>query len=211
MAGRGSVDEASIVAAARRLLEAEGVGALSMRRLAAELESKPMTLYHHVPSKTALLGLVLSDVAAGIPWAAPTGTPQERMVEIVMDMVERLADLPWIVPVLRDGTSVGLPALVLADRFLSAALEAGADDLEAVSLWRSVWWLASSELMFAASLAAREAGASSWYEKVEVDELPDVPTVRELLPRWRDLSSRYDLRDAVTAQVEGTARRWAAT
>lgn len=208
MAGRGTVDQSTIVAAARRLLEAEGVAALSMRRLATDLDSKPMTLYHHVPSKAVLLGLVLSEVAAEIPWTDPVGAPEERMVEIVMDMVARLEALPWLVPVLREGTTVGLPALVLADRFLSAALEAGADELGAMSLWRSVWWLASSEIMFAATVAARDDGATSWYEKIHVDDLPDVPTVRALLPRWRDLSSRYDLREAVTAQVRGAVATW---
>ena len=48
-----------IVEAARELADAEGLGALTMRRVAAELDVEAMSLYHHVPNKDALLdGLV---------------------------------------------------------------------------------------------------------------------------------------------------------
>ena len=49
-----------IVEAAIRILEREGPDALSMRRLAVDLGTKPMTLYNYVPNKSALLGLALS-------------------------------------------------------------------------------------------------------------------------------------------------------
>ncbi|MEU5547650.1 TetR family transcriptional regulator [Streptomyces sioyaensis] len=44
-----------IYAAALRLIDADGVEALTMRKLAAELDANPMSLYHHVPNKDALL------------------------------------------------------------------------------------------------------------------------------------------------------------
>lgn len=44
-----------IYATALRLIDAEGVEGLSMRKLAAELDVNPMSVYHHVPSKTVLL------------------------------------------------------------------------------------------------------------------------------------------------------------
>jgi AcrR family transcriptional regulator len=40
---------------ALRMVDAGGVEALSMRKLAAELDVNPMSLYHHVESKTALM------------------------------------------------------------------------------------------------------------------------------------------------------------
>lgn len=53
-----------IVEAARTLADAEGLDALTMRRLAAELGVEAMSLYHHVPSKDALLdGLVAAAIA----------------------------------------------------------------------------------------------------------------------------------------------------
>jgi len=203
MAERQKIDRATIIDAARRILESDGAEALSMRRLASELESKPMTLYHYVRNKSELLSLVLADVARSILWSSPTGTPRGRMIDIAMDMADRLAEIPWILPILRNATHIGLPALVLADRFLAAALEAGATKLEAVSLWRSVWWLVSSELLFQASTPTREAGDGLWHERVTADELIEVPTMRELFRDWADLSSAYDLRRAIEAQIDG--------
>lgn len=44
-----------IHAAALELIDAHGIEALSMRRLAAALGVDPMSIYHHVPGKQALL------------------------------------------------------------------------------------------------------------------------------------------------------------
>lgn len=47
--------EAGIYAAALRLIDADGVEALTMRKLATALDANPMSLYHHVPNKDAVL------------------------------------------------------------------------------------------------------------------------------------------------------------
>ncbi|GLZ31903.1 TetR family transcriptional regulator [Lentzea sp. NBRC 105346] len=65
---REPLTRARIVDAAVRLIEREGVGAVSMRRVAAELGAGTMSLYNHVPSKIALLDLaaerIMEDVEA---------------------------------------------------------------------------------------------------------------------------------------------------
>ena len=64
-----------IVAEAIALLDEEGAEALSMRRLAARLGTSPMSTYHHVPDKAALI---------------------EAIAEQVMGELERPpADVPW--------------------------------------------------------------------------------------------------------------------
>src|SRR5690242_1354953 len=53
-----------VLAAAVALADAEGVPALTMRRLAGELGVEAMSLYYHLPGKTGLLdGLVETVVA----------------------------------------------------------------------------------------------------------------------------------------------------
>lgn len=51
-----------IAAAAVRIADAEGFGAVSMRRIAAELDAGTMTLYHYVRTKDELLTLVTDAV-----------------------------------------------------------------------------------------------------------------------------------------------------
>jgi len=59
MAPREPLSRERILEAARTFADAEGIGAVTMRRLAAELGVEAMSLYHHVPNKDALLdGLV---------------------------------------------------------------------------------------------------------------------------------------------------------
>jgi AcrR family transcriptional regulator len=53
--------------AARRLLEAEGAGALTMRRLAEQLGIKAPSLYKHLPDKAALEAAI---IATGLEEAA---------------------------------------------------------------------------------------------------------------------------------------------
>jgi AcrR family transcriptional regulator len=69
-----------IVAAAVELIEREGVDAVSMRRIAAELGSGVMSLYNHVPSKDALLDGVAEQVMSGIDFSSEPGASWEDQV-----------------------------------------------------------------------------------------------------------------------------------
>ncbi|MFE8946888.1 TetR/AcrR family transcriptional regulator [Streptomyces sp. NPDC007856] len=74
---------------ALQLIDADGVEALTMRKLAAALDANPMSLYHHVPNKDAVLRgaaqRVGSQFRAGeredIPW-------QDRLRELALDFWE---------------------------------------------------------------------------------------------------------------------------
>ncbi|MEU3609206.1 TetR/AcrR family transcriptional regulator C-terminal domain-containing protein [Streptomyces sp. NPDC035033] len=65
---RAGLTRQAVLEAALRLVDQEGLKALSMRRLGAELGVEAMTLYHHVPNKTALLdGVIERVVAEAVP------------------------------------------------------------------------------------------------------------------------------------------------
>jgi AcrR family transcriptional regulator len=49
------LDRGRILDAALRLMDAKGLDALTMRRLAAQLDVEAMSIYYHVPGKAALL------------------------------------------------------------------------------------------------------------------------------------------------------------
>jgi AcrR family transcriptional regulator len=72
--GRSSARKAQLVAAARHLLETEGVEAVTIRRLGAALGMRGPSLYKHVPDKAAIEAAVaieglteLSEVVRGVP------------------------------------------------------------------------------------------------------------------------------------------------
>jgi AcrR family transcriptional regulator len=69
-----------IVAAAMDLIERDGVEAVSMRRLASELGCGVMSVYNHVPSKSALLDGVADAVMSGIEITSVPGAGWQEQV-----------------------------------------------------------------------------------------------------------------------------------
>ncbi len=62
--GGGKITRELVLSTALELIDRDGVGALSMRRLAAALDRDPMILYRHAPGKAALLDGVVETVLA---------------------------------------------------------------------------------------------------------------------------------------------------
>jgi AcrR family transcriptional regulator len=69
-----------IITTAVELIEREGVDAVSMRRIAAQLGSGVMSLYNHVPSKAALLDGVAERVMSGIDFSTQPEASWEDQV-----------------------------------------------------------------------------------------------------------------------------------
>lgn len=64
--GRSGLSLDAIVNAGTDIAARDGIGAITMRRVAAELGAAPMSLYSHVPGKAELLELMLDAHAAGV-------------------------------------------------------------------------------------------------------------------------------------------------
>ena len=73
-AGEERLSREAILTAALRIVDDEGIDALTMRRLAATLEVNPMSLYHHLPNKAAVLGGLAELVFAGLEQPDPGDT-----------------------------------------------------------------------------------------------------------------------------------------
>jgi len=71
-----------IVDTAIALVDAEGLDALTMRRLGAELGMDPMAVYYYVPNKAALLDAVVEAVMAEIDLGVddPSAAAEERLI-----------------------------------------------------------------------------------------------------------------------------------
>ncbi|WP_084103277.1 TetR/AcrR family transcriptional regulator [Demequina sp. NBRC 110056] len=103
----GRLSPARIVDAALGLADRDGIGALTIRALAEELGTKPMSIYHHVAGKDQLLGLMVESVFDEM------GLPDERLdwKDAVRDRCLSaravLVRHPWAVPLLESGTTPG--------------------------------------------------------------------------------------------------------
>lgn len=80
-----------IFTAALRLIETDGVAGLSMRKLATELDVNPMSVYHHVPNKTALLEGVCLMVGRQITLPQDDDTPWPKQLRALAHAYRSLA------------------------------------------------------------------------------------------------------------------------
>ena len=122
---RDPISRKAIVATAMRLLDAEGLAALSMRRIADQLGTGAASLYWHVGSKDGLLDLVFDEVVGEV--TIPDPDPP-RWREQVKDIAraQRAVSLrhPYAVQLSIGRIPMGPNALRYSERTL-AVLRAG--------------------------------------------------------------------------------------
>jgi AcrR family transcriptional regulator len=94
-----------LAAAAIRIADAEGFAAVSMRRIAADLDSGTMTLYHYVKTKDELLSLVVDEVMGEVVVPESEGFPEhwrDGMMLIAQRSRDALVRHPWILDITDD-------------------------------------------------------------------------------------------------------------
>ncbi|WP_439678463.1 TetR/AcrR family transcriptional regulator [Embleya sp. MST-111070] len=124
-----SVD--AVVEAATTIADAEGLEALTMRRVAKELGVVPMTLYTYVPGKAELLDLMLDAAYTRMPRSDTTGQPWRRRVAAIADENIALFDRhPWAVTVSTIRPPLGPGQMAKYEHELSGLDGLGLDDVE---------------------------------------------------------------------------------
>jgi AcrR family transcriptional regulator len=88
-----------IVAAGVRVAAAEGLGAVSMGRVAAELGAATMSLYRYVAAKNELLDLMVDAAIGGPPDPPPDQDWREGLLFFARTHLGILRRQPWIVRV----------------------------------------------------------------------------------------------------------------
>jgi AcrR family transcriptional regulator len=83
------------VAAAIAVVDADGVGALSMRHLASRVGYEVMSLYNHVTNKDELLSLMVDVVAAEVGPPDPSATPLQAVRSMAVATRGALGRHPW--------------------------------------------------------------------------------------------------------------------
>jgi AcrR family transcriptional regulator len=92
------IDAPAILRAAIRVADKEGLSALSMRRLGAELGVEAMALYHHIPNKDALLDGMVEELATATPIPRLDGTNwQDGLRAYTRAQLDNLAAHPNLV------------------------------------------------------------------------------------------------------------------
>jgi AcrR family transcriptional regulator len=145
-----------IFSAALAIVDADGIDALSMRRLARELGVEAMSLYHHVPNKAALLdGVVELSLAAQAPQAPLGDAWQDIVTGAVCGFRRALVAHPNVLPMIvaHPPTSKEQSAVYIEGplRFLVAN---GFPDRDASELFEAVFALSFGHAMLSTNYPA---------------------------------------------------------
>ncbi|WP_017558951.1 TetR/AcrR family transcriptional regulator [Nocardiopsis baichengensis] len=204
------LSQEAIISAAQRLLAAEGPDGLSMRRLAKELDSTPMALYHHVRDKDDLLLLLLEAHARGIPRPELPGDPRDRMVAAAELLHDVLAECPWIIEVVATDDLMAVSALWIVEAIVDAAVECGLTPDQAVDAYRVIWYYTVGELLIRVTRDRRRAESDrpSHRDREFAALSGDAyPRLASLADRWAELTGRDTYRQGLEAVVDGLLRR----
>ncbi|MCO1655156.1 TetR/AcrR family transcriptional regulator [Pseudonocardia humida] len=165
--GYGRLDLGDIITVAIGIARAEGIHALTMRRVADELGCAPMSLYRHVADRRALLLAMLDDVAARIDLPEPLGDPAAEITALMSAAHRVMAADAWVVTVLVvDGLASPL-ILPLIERLVGALARAGLDGRRAIAAHALLWQFTYGEL-----LTTHHARADAWNRRMVLDSDP---------------------------------------
>jgi AcrR family transcriptional regulator len=172
-------------------MRAEGLEGVTMRRLAAELDTGPASLYVyfqntaelHAAILDELLGPVRLEGAVGPPVGGTTGSWEERVTHALWSYTGILVQHPGVARAALVSRPSGPNYLALAERLLRLLREGGVPDAQAV-------WGVDILLLFATAIAlehgTRHQGSGAEAEEEALEraireaDRNDYPTISEL-------------------------------
>jgi AcrR family transcriptional regulator len=168
------------------IADADGLDALTMRRLAAEVGVEAASLYHHLPDKDALLDGVLLRMRSEIRLPDPMPEDLVDLMEAIFAEYRRvLTAHPHLMRL------AGRRIESDPDSGLVVLTQVGYSEDDAVELWQSVMAFVVGFSMF-----------SSAYAESDVSDLP--PGLARRMTDWRDETFVRTLR--MILEAYGAAR-----
>ncbi|MQA02314.1 MAG: TetR family transcriptional regulator [Streptosporangiales bacterium] len=117
-----------ILDAGLRIVDEAGIEALTMRRLAADLQVNPMSIYHHLPGKAAVLAGLVERVYAQLRVdVPPDGTPWQDQVRAAAQAYRRIlrAHPNLALQIISDPAAVAESLAVAGEPLYAALAQAG--------------------------------------------------------------------------------------
>ncbi|MEU4547339.1 TetR/AcrR family transcriptional regulator [Nonomuraea dietziae] len=198
------LDRARIVAAAVALIDRDGLERFGVRRLAEELGVDPMSIYHHIKGKAALLDAiseaVLTEVAAAaddasLGWQEVT----RRTAHAYRSLAYRH---PQVFPLLVTRAQTSPAAIIALERLVIAMREAGLPDQVVADAPMLLFGFLNGHLL------ARTSAGPDGPTPVPAFDPEAYPTMAALAPLWADFGSAAEfdrMLDSVLDGIKGQA------
>ena len=114
-----------VVTGAVALADQIGMDSFTIRKLATELDTKPMTIYHHVPNKDAIIDGMVDLVFAEIELPPEDENWKDAIATRAHSARAALARHPWATPFMESRTSPGPATLTHHDAVIGCFRNAG--------------------------------------------------------------------------------------
>jgi len=183
----------AILDAAVELLDRHGLAGLSMRRLGAALGVEAMSLYHHLPSKDALLDGIHERILTALE-PPPSARSWQAFARHQAHALHRaLLAHPHAIPLFATRPAATPAAVEQLDRYVAVLVDAGFKPVDALSVVQLVAQLVVGHAMWSTSVAVG----------VVVDAPPHTRQVERALERW---NPDRELELGIDALLHGLAR-----
>ena len=161
MAAKG-LTRGMLTAAALRIVDRDGLDALSMRRLGSELHVDPMAAYRHIPNKGMLLDEVVEAVMSEIDTdAVDDSLPwQDQLRALALSYLATLMAHPHAAPLIAERSLRTAASLRVVEKALRIMTDAGAQLADAVSTIDAIGLLASGIAQAGSASPEPAAGAA---------------------------------------------------
>ncbi|MDP1964480.1 MAG: TetR/AcrR family transcriptional regulator C-terminal domain-containing protein [Reyranella sp.] len=138
MPPKAKFTRAQLQAAALAIVDKEGLGALSMRTLAATLGTGPMTLYNYVRDRGDLDALVVEAVMAEVRLPRDSGEWQRDVRAIVEATWRTVRRHPNVIPLVLTRRTLHETTLDWAEALLRALARSGRSGVDLLVAFRTV-------------------------------------------------------------------------
>ncbi|WNM34160.1 TetR/AcrR family transcriptional regulator [Streptomyces sp. Li-HN-5-11] len=193
-----------IVATARDLVDAEGLAAVSTRRLAAELGVSGPSLYNHFSTKDEILEAVADSVSGQVDLSMFEDGRDWRTAlhDWAVSYRTALRDHPNIVPVLAHGPGRRPAALRLADAVYGAMVDAGWPPAQATSIGALMRYFVLGSAL--GSFAGGFVNDARAYDPADYPHLGQA----HLLAEQQDKIDERAFETGLTALLDGLAQQY---
>jgi len=195
-----TIDRDAVLNAALRLLDAEGVEALTMRRLASELGVSAMTPYRYVGSKDELLIVLVDRLAGRLVYPRRPRDPKGAMLVLWSTIYDSLAEHTWVPEVLARRRMMAPSVLDAIEEIHAALRDAGLSTESAVRAYRLMWNFTLGSLLVRAGTSS---DAPSRQQELRGAPDPErYPMLAAAATAWTDAHDRDTYREDLAALID---------
>jgi AcrR family transcriptional regulator len=182
---------ADVVAAGVAIADAEGLAALSMRKVASRLRVGAMSLYTYVPGRSELIELMINHVYGEHALPDPELPWQQRVEQWARETWRIYTAHPWLLDYNMARLPVGPHVLDVSEALYAALFAAGFTGAENVAIFNLVQWqlLGAARYMISDADEARHTGvsaeaywdsrASFWETQFDMSRYPTMAAIWE--------------------------------